>query len=67
MNEVLALREAARRLGVTTQTIYNLIRSGELDNPYPGVVTTASIMRIATTTPPTLAGSPRLDDNKKER
>jgi hypothetical protein len=68
MNEqLIALRDAATRLGVTTQTVHNLIRSGDLDCPYPGVVTLASLTRVATTTPATLVGSPRLDDNRKER
>jgi hypothetical protein len=51
MNEqLIALRDAATRLGVTTQTVHNLIRSGDLDCPYPGVITLASLTRVATTT-----------------
>jgi excisionase family DNA binding protein len=64
--ELLTTREAARRLGVTIQLIYHLIKLGELDAPYPGVVTAASLTRVATTTPATLMGAPRTED-KKER
>jgi excisionase family DNA binding protein len=67
MAEVLAQREAARRLGVTTRTVLNLIKSGELDAPYPGVVTLTSVTRVALTPPATTRGCPRIDDSRRRR